>query len=225
VAYAELLATEGTTRGLIGPREAGRVWERHLLNCAVVADILPANAAVADIGAGAGLPGLVLAVRRPDLRVTLVEPLLRRARFLEEAVARLDLENAVVRRARAEDLPGELTFDCVTSRAVAPLPRLLDWCLPLVREGGVMVAMKGGTAQDEVLAAAVELTRWGSPRVEVLELGGAAIDPPTTVVRVHVEARTVLRWSRQTPSARRAASPRRGKKRGGRRRDHPGPGT
>jgi 16S rRNA (guanine527-N7)-methyltransferase len=225
VEYAELLATDGTTRGLIGPREADRLWERHLLNCAVVADLVPQGAELADIGSGAGLPGLVLAIRRPDLHVTLVEPLLRRTRFLGEAVSRLELSNVDVRRGRAEELAGSASFDYVTSRAVAPLPRLLSWCLPLVRDGGAVLAMKGRGAPDEVAEAAVELAGWGDPETDVVELGTGIVDPPTTVVRVRVDASSVLGWSRQSTTARRTGASRRAQPRGGRRRGHHGSGT
>jgi 16S rRNA (guanine527-N7)-methyltransferase len=222
-AYASLLATDGTTRGLIGPRESQRLWERHLLNCAVVTDLVPEGSSVADVGSGAGLPGLVLAIRRPDLRVTLVEPLLRRTRFLDEAVLRLGLANVEVQRGRAEDLAGAATFDAVTSRAVAPLPRLLGWCLPLVRTGGAVLAMKGSSAAEEVREAAPDLARWGSPATDVVELGTTVIDPPTTVVRVRVDASTVLSLSGHT--ARRPSASRRAQQRGGRRRGHHGSGT
>ena len=182
-AFARLLATEGVTRGLIGPREAPRLWERHLINCAVLTDLLPDGAEVCDIGSGAGLPGLVLAIRRLDLRVTLVEPLLRRTTFLEEAVSLLALEGVEVVRARAEELHGRRAFDVVTSRAVAPLPRLLDWSMPLVRPGGELLAMKGSSAHQEVSDASSALHRWGLEAVEVLEVGAEVIVPPTTVVR------------------------------------------
>jgi 16S rRNA (guanine527-N7)-methyltransferase len=148
--YADLLASDGVSRGLIGPREAPRLWERHLFNCAVVDELLARDAEVCDIGSGAGLPGLVLAIRRPDLRVTLVEPLLRRTTFLTEAVERLGLDNVSVVRERAENLHGTVGFDVVTSRAVAPLPRLLAWSLPLVRPGGSVLAIKGASAHREV---------------------------------------------------------------------------
>ncbi len=193
VAYAELLVTDGVTRGLIGPREAPRIWDRHLLNCAVLADAIPEGAEVADIGSGAGLPGLVLALRRPDLHLTLVEPLLRRTTFLHEVVAALGLSNVEVVRARAEQLHGHRDFDVVTSRAVAPLPRLLDWSMPLLRVGGAMVAMKGASAREEVEAAAADLKRWGAGAVEVLELGGDENNPPTTVIRVEATQTTRLR--------------------------------
>jgi len=168
--YAELLATDGVTRGLIGPREAPRIWERHLYNCALLADLLVRDAEVCDIGSGAGLPGLVLAIRRPDLRVTLVEPLLRRTTFLSETVGRLGLDNVTVVRDRAENLHGTSTFDVVTSRAVAPLPRLLAWSLPLVRAGGSMLALKGASAREEVTNADAELRRWRVAATEVLEI-------------------------------------------------------
>ena len=170
-------------RGLIGPREAPRLWERHLLNCAVVGEVVPDGASVCDLGSGAGLPGLALAIARPDLTVTLVEPLLRRTAFLEEVVADLGLEVEVV-RARAEDLHGGRTFDVVTSRALAPLGRLLRWSLPLVARSGALVAMKGSSAADEVTAAARDLRRLGCARPELLSLGAGVVDPQTTVVRV-----------------------------------------
>src|SRR4051812_34915387 len=130
--YAELLATDGVERGLIGPREAPRLWERHLLNCLCLSSGVPRNASVVDLGSGAGLPGLVLAIGRPDLDVTLVEPLLRRATFLDEAVRALGLGQVRVLRERAEALHGGRRFDVVTARALAPLDRLLGWAIPLV---------------------------------------------------------------------------------------------
>ena len=192
--YVALLATDGVTRGLIGPREAPRLWERHLLNCAMLTDELADGIDVADVGSGAGLPGLVLAIRRPDLRVTLVEPLLRRCTFLTEVADRLELSGVEVVRARAEELHGSREFSVVTSRAVAPLPRLLDWSLPLVRPGGAMVAMKGSSAWQEVADAADALRDWGVESTEVRELGVDVINPPTTVIRVQIGDRSRLRW-------------------------------
>jgi 16S rRNA (guanine527-N7)-methyltransferase len=192
--YAELLATDGVTRGLIGPREAPRIWERHLLNCAVLTDVVEPDTDVCDIGSGAGLPGLVMAIRRPDLRITLVEPLLRRATFLTEAVERLALGHVTVVRARAEELHGNAGFAVVTSRAVAPLPRLLTWSLPLLRPGGAMLAMKGSSAREEVAGARADLARWRVGDVEVLELGGAEISPQATVIRVRTKDATPLGW-------------------------------
>lgn len=182
--YAELLATAGVLRGLIGPREVPRLWERHLLNCALLGEALPRGADVCDIGTGAGLPGLVLAISRPDLTMTLVEPLLRRTSFLDEVVAALSLQNVEVVRARAEALHGDREFSAVTSRAVAPLERLLGWSMPLVRQGGSLVAMKGASVREEIAAAEQALSTYGAGRVEVLTLGTGLIDPPTTVLRV-----------------------------------------
>jgi 16S rRNA (guanine527-N7)-methyltransferase len=182
--YAALLADAGTVRGLIGPREVPRLWERHLLNCALVGDLIEPRATVCDIGSGAGLPGLVLAIRRPELRVTLVEPLLRRTTFLDEAVQRLGLSNVEVVRARAEALHGSRVFDVVTSRAVAPLEKLLAWSMPLVRPGGQLLAMKGSSAAAELAEAAATLHRLGGVGPEVVHIGSDQLSVPTTVVRV-----------------------------------------
>ncbi len=214
--YAALLAGDGVVRGLIGPREAPRLWERHLLNCALLADALPPDADVCDLGTGAGLPGLVLAIRRPDLRMTLVEPLLRRTTFLTEVVEELGLERVEVVRARAEELHGSAEFSVVTSRAVAPLGRLLDWSMPLVRQGGHLVAMKGASAQQEVDAAARELRRHGAGSVEVLQYGVGQIDPPTTVIRVEATRPSRLGWD-AGENARPATTRDRSKRRKGRR--------
>lgn len=182
--YAELLATEGVVRGLIGPREAPRLWDRHLVNCALLADLIPADATVCDIGSGAGLPGLVLAIARADLRVTLVEPLLRRTTFLEEAVAGLGLDNVEVVRGRAEALHGQRRFAVVTSRAVAPLERLLGWSMPLVEPTGALVAMKGSSVTEEIEAARPVLTRLGCAEPEVHVLGEGVTPSTTVAVRV-----------------------------------------
>jgi 16S rRNA (guanine527-N7)-methyltransferase len=186
-AYAELLAVEGTLRGLIGPREVPRLWERHLLNCAVVAELLPAGARIVDVGSGAGLPGIVLALVRPDVTVTLLEPLARRAAFLAECRERLDLGNATVRRGRGEEpaVMVELAgADVVTARAVAPLDRLLGWCLPLLRPGGQLLALKGDAAETELAAAAPALARFGGAAARVVRCGASVVSPPTTVVTV-----------------------------------------
>lgn len=193
-AYAALLADQGTVRGLIGPREVPRLWDRHLLNCAVLADLVPEDARVADLGSGAGLPGLVLALRRPDLRVTLVEPLLRRTTFLEEAVADLDLRNVEVVRARAEELHGTRVFDVVTSRALAPLDRLLSWSLPLTREGGQVLAMKGSTAEQELAGVGAALREHGVRTAEVVRVGADELLVATTVVRVEAGPPRALPW-------------------------------
>src|SRR5262245_36061264 len=158
IAYARLLVTDGVTRGLIGPREAPRIWDRHLLNCAAVAELVPSGARVVDVGSGAGLPGIVLAVARPDVEVVLVEPLARRTVFLDAAVSALDLDRTTVVRARAEELapvrgrPRIDRAEIVTARAVAPLDRLAAWCLPLVADGGRLLALKGESAAQGAAA-------------------------------------------------------------------------
>jgi 16S rRNA (guanine527-N7)-methyltransferase len=180
--FVDILATDAVTRGLVGPREIPRLWDRHVLNCAVVEPAFDQNLRVADVGSGAGLPGLVLAIVRPDLRLTLIESLERRVAFLTEARARLQLNNVEVVRSRAEDYQGR--FDSVTARAVAPLERLVGWTLPLVRPGGHLVAIKGAGAEEEVAASSVTIRRLGGSDVRVLSYGAGVVDPPTTVVRV-----------------------------------------
>ncbi|WP_433228415.1 16S rRNA (guanine(527)-N(7))-methyltransferase RsmG [Actinomadura formosensis] len=182
--YAAFLAEAGVERGLIGPREVDRLWERHLINCAVVSEAVPADAHVVDIGSGAGLPGIVLAIVRPDLRVTLLEPLLRRTAFLDECVGMLGLRNVEVRRARAEEVAKEFSVDVVTARAVAPLERLAKWALPLLRPGGELLALKGERAQAELDEAEPVLKRFGARSAELLQVGRGMVDPPTTLVRV-----------------------------------------
>lgn len=184
VHYADLLGTAGVERGLIGPRETPRLWERHLLNCAVVEGLFPADATVVDVGSGAGLPGLVLGIVRPDLRITLLEPLARRVAFLEEAVAALGLASVTVRRNRAEEVVGKLAASIVTARAVAPLDRLAVWCLPLCEPGGRMLALKGSSAADEITEHAAAVARVGGVCTRIVECGSGVVDPPTTVVEI-----------------------------------------
>jgi 16S rRNA (guanine527-N7)-methyltransferase len=180
--YAALLASEGVLRGLIGPREVSRLWDRHVVNCGLLAPLVPEGARVADLGSGAGLPGLVLALARPDLEVTLIEPMARRAAFLEEACEALGADHVTVVRARAEEWAGRAQFDVVTARAVAPMPRLLTWAMPLVAPGGCLLAMKGSTAAEEIADARAELARWHA-QADVVRCAvpGAS---PTHVVRV-----------------------------------------
>jgi 16S rRNA (guanine527-N7)-methyltransferase len=182
--YVDLLRGAGVERGLIGPREGARIWSRHIANCAVVAPALPAGARVADIGSGAGLPGLVWALARPDIDMTLVEPLLRRATFLEEAVAELRLARVHVVRARAEELRGRAAFDVVTARAVAALDRLARWALPLCAPGGVVLALKGASAAEELAAAARTLDRLGAGARSVEAFGLGQVEPVTLAVRI-----------------------------------------
>ncbi len=188
-AYADLLATRGVEWGLIGPREVERIWERHVLNSVAVGHAIGPGASVVDVGSGAGLPGIPLALARPDLRVTLLEPLLRRATFLDGVVTELDLGDRVtVVRGRAvpdgdkDPLGHRGTYDVVTSRAVAPLPRLLAWCTPLLGRHGSIVALKGSSARAEVDAALTDLRRLGlvAEVVTVQPFEGA--DPTTLVV-------------------------------------------
>lgn len=184
--YAEHLATSGVERGLIGPREVERIWDRHVLNCAVVAELVPEGARLVDVGSGAGLPGIPLALARPDLRVVLVEPLARRVSWLREVIEDLDLA-VEVERGRAEE-PGVRRrwegADVATARAVAPLARLAGWCLPLVRPGGMLLAIKGASAAAEVErdAAAVRRIGGGTPRIATC--GAGVVDPPSTVVTI-----------------------------------------
>jgi 16S rRNA (guanine527-N7)-methyltransferase len=182
--YAHLLAGPGVARGLIGPREVPRLWERHLLNSAAVAELVPRPCSLVDLGSGAGLPGIVLALLLPDVTVTLLEPMLRRVTFLEECVHALGLQNAQVLRGRAEDLAGQLAADVVTARAVAPLDRLAALALGLVRPGGTVLAIKGATARQEVVAARRALGRLGVRSVDVVRAGGGKVDPAATVVRL-----------------------------------------
>jgi 16S rRNA (guanine527-N7)-methyltransferase len=186
--YADLLAVEGVVRGLIGPREAPRLWSRHLLNSAVLEEQVPSGARVADIGSGAGLPGIPLAIARPDVHVTLVEPLLRRATFLQEVVDELGLTTVTVLRERGEALHGSADvapgFDVVTSRAVASLGQLVDWCMPLTAPDGVVLALKGATAGEEIVAARRTLQLWGCTTPQVLELGVGRLSETTYAVKV-----------------------------------------
>ena len=182
--FAAMLATDGVTRGLLGPGEVERLWDRHLLNCVVLARLIPTGSSVCDLGSGAGLPGLVLAIARPDLKVIALEPLSRRTRFLTEAVSSLGLSNVTVVRARAEESRGSVEVDVVTARAVAPLGRLAGWGLPLCRSGGMLLAMKGASAERELADAEGTLTRLGLVRWRIVELGDDVVDPPATVVQL-----------------------------------------
>lgn len=184
--YAEHLATSGVERGLIGPRETARVWDRHVLNCAVAAELIPHGARVVDVGSGAGLPGIPLALARPDLQIVLIEPLQRRVDWLGEVIDDLQIP-VLVERGRAEESAVRRRWegaDVVTARAVAPLARLAGWALPLLRTGGTLLAVKGASAADEVArdAGAVRKSGGGEPRV--VHCGAGIVDPPSTVVLV-----------------------------------------
>ena len=182
--YAQILAGAGVERGLLGPREVDRLWDRHLLNSAAIGELFGSDEQIADIGSGAGLPGIPLALARPGLRLTLIEPLLRRSEFLREVVDDLGLEMAVV-RGRAEELSvrehvGEM--DAVVSRAVASLDKLTRWSLPLLRAGGRMVAIKGERAEEEIREHRRVMTSLGAVDVKVMRCGADFLDPPATAV-------------------------------------------
>lgn len=199
--YAAMLADTGVERGLLGPREVDRLWERHLLNCAAVTELLGAGERVVDIGSGAGLPGVVVAIARPDLRVTLIESLLRRSTFLEEVVAALGLEIEVV-RGRAEDKTVRERIgaaDAAVSRAVASLDKLTKWSLPLLRPGGRMLAIKGERAAAEVSEQRRVMTALGADDVRVVKCGVNYLTPPAHVVVARRGERRPTRSGRRNP--------------------------
>jgi 16S rRNA (guanine527-N7)-methyltransferase len=185
--FAGVLATRGVEQGLIGPHEVPRLWDRHLLNCAVVAELIEDRRCetLVDIGSGAGLPGLVLAMVLPDVMVTLLEPMDRRCQFLAEVVTELGLANVRVRRGRAEDAArtGLERADVATARAVAPLPRLAELAIGVIRPGGMVLAIKGRTAADELKNAEPVLRRIGAHGAEVVRAGQGKVIPAATVVR------------------------------------------
>jgi 16S rRNA (guanine527-N7)-methyltransferase len=178
-----MLAGPAVERGLLGPAEAPRLWQRHLLNCAAVAELVPEHCSAVDLGSGAGLPGIVIAMLRPGAEVTLLEPMARRVRFLEECVPILGLRNVEILRARAQDAAGQLAADVVLARAVAPLEQLAALALGLVRPRGVVLAIKGAGAAEELRRAMPELRRLDATDAAVLTLGSGRVDPAATVVR------------------------------------------
>jgi 16S rRNA (guanine527-N7)-methyltransferase len=180
--YAALLTGVGVERGVVGPAEADKIWDRHLLNCGGVARLVPAKCAVVDLGSGAGLPGIVLAILLPGVKMTLLEPLARRVDFLEEAVAVLGLTNVQVVRGRAEDLAGRMLADVVTSRAVAPLDKLAGLSVGLARPGGRVLAIKGSSAEAELTKARPVLARIGVTDARVVQAGSADGAAAATVV-------------------------------------------
>jgi 16S rRNA (guanine527-N7)-methyltransferase len=184
--FAAILTDTGVSHGLIGPREVPRLWERHVLNCAVIHPAIAAGQMVIDVGSGAGLPGLALAIARPDLDVHLVEPMLRRTNWLSRAVDELELTNVTVHRGRAEQFWGVLRAPVVTARAVARLSELAGWCLPLLLPGGSMLALKGSHAAEELQADRALLHRLGAVEEGIETFGHGIVDPETTVLRVVV---------------------------------------
>ncbi|MDO4253053.1 MAG: 16S rRNA (guanine(527)-N(7))-methyltransferase RsmG [Rothia sp. (in: high G+C Gram-positive bacteria)] len=182
--YVEHLASSGIERGLLGPRGVPRLWARHVLNCAVVQEAIDQESRVVDVGSGAGLPGLCLAISRPDLSLTLVEPLERRVIWLEEVVHDLGLKNVTIIRSRAEQLAGTLDADYVTARAVSALSSLVDITLPILRGRGELLAIKGQSAEQEITKAQKKLDKYGVRQVAVLKLGVGILEQATTVVQV-----------------------------------------
>ena len=189
VRFAEILADTGVSHGLIGPREVPRLWERHVLNCAVIQDAFPVGSRLVDVGSGAGLPGVALSIARPDLEVHLVEPMLRRSQWLEGVVEELDLGTVTVHRGRAEELAGSLSAPFVTARAVARLDKLARWCVPLLEPGGTLVAMKGRSAREELEEDRRALDRLGLVDAVVVEHGGGLLDEPVLTVDLRFEPR------------------------------------
>ena len=183
--FTAALAEQGEERGLIGPLELPRLWSRHILNCAIVAPLLRPGI-VGDIGSGAGLPGLVLAIARPDVSFVLIEPMERRIAWLSEQVAELGLDNVTVTRARAEDVRLEQPLDQVTARAVSAFRKLLPLTAPLLRDGGELVLMKGAAAAAEVEAATKEIRKYKVHDMEVLTLGEGVLSEVTRVIRASV---------------------------------------
>lgn len=190
--YVDILQSTAVAWGFLGPREADRLWDRHILNSAALSGLLAPDSAVADVGSGAGLPGIPLAILRPDLRMTLIEPLLRRATFLTQTVEELGMtDHVTVVRSRAED--HQQSYDVVVARAVAPLDRLIGWCNPILAPGGLILALKGATAGDEIVAANRELET-------------ARLDAEVLMARAHPEAEpaTVVRLRPRGANARAA---------------------
>lgn len=190
IVYHESLATDGSVRGFIGPREVPRLWDRHILNCGVIGEAMDEGISVADIGSGAGLPGIPLAIARPDLNITLIEPLLKRSVYLNEVKEALNLDNVTVIRGRAEEKVVRKQVglvDIVTSRAVAPLGKLATWSLPLVKIGGRMVAMKGSSVEEEIERDAKEIRKAGGTDIKVYTVGEALLSEPTTLISIRRE--------------------------------------
>lgn len=184
--YADLLAHEGLEQGLLGPREAGRIWSRHILNCWVLSELLPEGVQVADVGSGAGLPGLVLAIGRPDLSLTLIESMARRCEWLQFCVEELGLDNVRIRNARAEDVRGKQNFPYLTARAVGNLSTLLGWTAPLVKKQGTLLFLKGASVETEIAKAKGNyvFVKQKVSLPEVLTVSTPLTGEPTRVVRL-----------------------------------------
>ncbi|CAN7146757.1 16S rRNA (guanine(527)-N(7))-methyltransferase RsmG [Terrabacter sp. LjRoot27] len=221
--FVAILADTGISHGLIGPRETPRLWDRHVLNCGVVHEAIPRTGEtqqVIDVGSGAGLPGLALAIARPDLDLHLVEPLARRTGWLSGTVAQLGLTNVTVHTARAETMWDRLHAPWVTARAVSRIVQLAEWTLPLLEAGGSLLALKGSRAAEELAEGRTALTRLGVVEAEVHEYGGDLLGEPTIVLRATVgEVVDRRRFRSRQPSsagsARRRADRPRGSRRSG----------
>lgn len=184
--YVTHLATSGIERGLLGPREVPRLWSRHVLNCAVIESLMEHDAEVADVGSGAGLPGLCLAIARPDLKLTLIEPLERRCIWLTEVIDDLGLDNVTVMRGRAEQMVGTIDARYVTARAVSALSNLAGLTIPLLHGKGDLIAIKGRSAAEEIDKAQKVIRKLGGTKTEVLTVGEDLLEEVTTVVRIKV---------------------------------------
>ena len=184
--YVEHLATSGIERGLLGPREVPRLWSRHVLNCAVIEEVMEKDAEVADVGSGAGLPGLCLAIARADLKLTLIEPLERRCIWLSEVIDDLALDNVTVMRGRAEQMVDVVNARYVTARAVSALTNLAGLTIPLLHGQGELIAIKGRSAVEEIAKATKAIRKLGGRETEVLTVGESILAEPTTVVRIKV---------------------------------------
>ncbi len=179
--YAAALVRDGDELGLLGPREMPKLWTRHILNSAVVAELVPAGASVADVGSGAGLPGIPMAIAQPEANFVLIEPMERRSNWLSQQVAELGLDNVRVVRARAEEV-GEV-FDIVTARAVSALPKLLRMTVPLTRHGGEIIALKGSKAAEEIEESRSLMKKLKIAGFEIVLTGAQQLEEPTRVVR------------------------------------------
>jgi 16S rRNA (guanine527-N7)-methyltransferase len=184
--YAQKLANDSDELGLLGPRELDKIWSRHILNSAVVAELVEPGQLVADVGSGAGLPGIPMAIAAPETNFVLIEPMERRASWLQEVVGELDLENVEVVRARAEELEGG-QFDVVTARAVAALDKLLRLCVPLLKPGGSVIALKGSKAPEEIEAAKKLQKKLKIASFEILICGEKFLAEPTSVVKTKLD--------------------------------------
>ena len=196
--FATILADTGVSHGLIGPREVPIVWERHILNCAVAQEAFPEGVEVVDVGSGAGLPGIALAIARPDLHLHLVEPMLRRTTWLSDTITALGLTNCTVHRGRAEEFHGVISVPWATARAVARIDKLARWTFPLLAQGGTLVALKGSSAQDELEATAPTLRKLGMTASAVEVYGEGLLDVPTVTLTLHVRPQAAPKKSRKT---------------------------